>query len=439
MATRTETATTPQAAPAPGLAPAGPQFGLAGVYYWSEEQFREDLAKIFYGHWLFVAHECELPGAGDYVTFSIGRDSIILSRDKSGEIRAFFNSCRHRGSLLCDQPKGHANKLVCPYHQWVYGLDGQLEQCRLMQEDVDKSDYPLHQAHVEVVHGFIFVCVGKQAPDFEPARRTFSKFFAPHCTGKIKPCVEIDYTIRANWKTIFDNNRECYHCATSHKEFCLSNFDYGMPGDPRSSREFVEAHARAEERWAELGLEAGPVSFPDGEWFRCMRFPLKSGFVTESLDGQPVGPVIGDLPDHDVGSLRVVGLPNMWFHLNADYFMTTRLIPVSAAETKARVVWYVREDAVEGRDYDPAKVADVWRLTSEQDWKLCEMNQAGLQSTRYVPGPLSALAEQGVSHFAGWYLSQLGKRPPENWEPLEGIQALDRVDDLLRSESENGR
>jgi len=414
----------------------GTAFGLPGIYYWSEPHFREDMSRIFYRNWLFAAHECEIPNPGDYVTVTIGRDSLILARDNAGVVRGHFNSCRHRGSIICHQSKGHAQRFVCPYHQWVYGLDGRLEQFRLMQDDCDKRDYPLHSFRVEVVCGFIFINLSSAPPSFDLARETFTRFFSPHCTTPVKVCVDIDYLVKANWKTIFDNNRECYHCASGHKEFCLSNFDFGMPGDPRSSAEFLTAHATAQQKWEHLRLSPGPVNFPNGEWFRCMRFPLKKGFVTESLSGEPVAPIIGDFSEYDIGSLRIVGLPNMWFHLNADYFMTTRLTPISAAETRARVVWYVRADAVEGRDYDPLRVADVWRITSEQDWKLCEMNQQGLQSSRYVPGPLSRTAEQGVADFAKWYLAQLGRTLEDaGGHGDDGMRLIDRVDSLISSET----
>ena len=316
-----------------------PGFSLPGRYYWSREQFAVDLERVFYRNWLFAGHTCQVAEPGDFFSFQIGQDSILVVRDEAGEIHALFNSCRHRGSQLCEAERGRVTKFICPYHQWVYGLDGSLQHCRLMNEEVDKSRYPLHRAHVETLHGFIFVCLGSQAPSFSPARESLRSFVAPHKPERIKVCLVMDDLVKANWKTIVDNNRECYHCAQGHREFCLSNFDFGMPGDSRSSAEFVAANERMQQKWAALGLHQGPVNFPNGQWFRCMRFPLKTGFVTESLDGRPVGPILGDFPDHDIGSLRIVGLPNMWFHLNSDYVMTTRLMPVSAAETRhGRVV-----------------------------------------------------------------------------------------------------
>jgi Rieske 2Fe-2S family protein len=126
------------------------------------------------------------------------------------------------------------------------------------------------------------------------------------------------------------------------------------------------------------------------------------------LDGKRVAPLMGDLPDENVGSLRIIALPNFWAHANCDYAMTTRLIPVSAGLTRVEVSFLVHEDAVEGEDYEPEKVAHVWRATSEQDWELCENNYAGIKSLAYEPGPLSELTESSVESFLQWYLRQVG-------------------------------
>src|SRR5262249_22440186 len=134
------------------------------------------------------------------------------------------------------------------------------------------------------------------------------------------------------------------------------------------------------------------------------RLPLREGCVTESIDGQRVAPLMGDAPDHDMGSIRVINLPNAWFHFTGDYCNGTQLWPISPHKTRARLTWFIDADAVLGRDYDPARLAEFWKVTTEQDWHLCATNHAGIRSSRYVPGPLSPIAEPGVALFHEWYL-----------------------------------
>lgn len=150
------------------------------------------------------------------------------------------------------------------------------------------------------------------------------------------------------------------------------------------------------------------VSFDAGGWFRVARLPLRDGYLTESLSGKLVAPVLGALDGADVGSLRVISLPNSWSHANADYAMTTRLTPVGPAMTGVDLTFLVRDDAVEGVDYDPAELTEVWVSTSEQDWLLCEQNHAGAASRGYTPGPLSTVTEGSVQAFHAWYARALG-------------------------------
>jgi Rieske 2Fe-2S family protein len=223
------------------------------------------------------------------------------------------------------------------------------------------------------------------------------------------------YTLEANWKTIIENNRECYHCQVTHPEFMLSNYDTGLPGDPRQQQEYSAHLARAYRQWEAQGLCPREVSFPGGEWFRVARYPLKAGYLTESMDGSLTAPLMGDLTTPDVGSLRLIGLPNFWSHANADYAMTTRLTPLNVRQTRIDVAFLVRADAVEGVDYHPDTVAAVWKATSEEDWELCEQNYAGVCSRAYQPGPLSPLAETSVQGFFDWYLARLQEGQRAAW------------------------
>ena len=215
------------------------------------------------------------------------------------------------------------------------------------------------------------------------------------------------YEVRANWKVLVENNRECYHCRVSHPEFCMSNYDLGLPGDTRGDAGYDVTLEREYERWRALGLAPKEISFPDGSPHRVSRLPLKEGFVTESLDGRPVAPLMGSFTDARTGSLRIITLPNLWVHANCGYAMTTRLLPAGPELTRVEVCFLVRGDAVEGRDYDPERVAAVWRATSEQGWELCENNHAGIRSVAYEPGPFSEVTEGSVEAFVRWYLDLL--------------------------------
>lgn len=380
---------------------------LPRAFYTARDILSLDLEHIFYRQWLFAGHTCEIPNPGDYFVVPVGDESIIVIRDKAGDIHAHFNVCRHRGSRLLTDECGSTRALICPYHHWAYGLDGKLNGARLMGQHFDKNRYPLHAAHIREVAGLLFLCLAETPPDFQPAYDAIAPQLAPHRLDQTKIIARHQYHVRANWKTVLENNRECYHCQVAHPEFTLSNYDLGLPGDERTDDEFEALLRRKYAQWDAQGLCPREISFPGGEWFRVSRYPLKPGYLTESMDGQLTAPLMGDLTSSDVGSLRLVGLPNFWGHANADYAMTTRLLPTAVDETRIDVAFMVRADAEEGVDYDPATVAEVWKATSEEDWELCENNYAGIKSRVYTSGPLSPLAETSVDGFLDWYLDRI--------------------------------
>src|SRR5678809_124667 len=111
---------------------------LLAPFYNDPAVYAEDLSRIWRAGWLFACHTCEIPRAGDWVTLTVDQDPLLVVRGDDGVARAMYNTCRHRGSLVCVEPAGHANKrLVCPYHQWAYGFDGGLEHMTGMQDGLD--------------------------------------------------------------------------------------------------------------------------------------------------------------------------------------------------------------------------------------------------------------------------------------------------------------
>jgi Rieske 2Fe-2S family protein len=394
-----------------------PGYSLPAQFYSSEAVYRAELEHIWRHGWLFVAHTCELPSPGDYQTFSVDADSLILIRNDHGELRALWNVCRHRGTQVCSEPQGKVGRLVCPYHQWAYDRDGALVSCRGMQEDIDKSQLGLLPAQVRELAGMIFVSLADSPPDFAPAVEAIGPVVQPQGFGRAKVAKVVDYNVAANWKVVWENNRECYHCNVNHPQYIKANFDHFNADDTsdRVRARLEKAVAHSEQKWAAAGLAVNhkqsgmtrfPAPGPDG-WFAANRTPLVEGWESETLDGRRVAPLMGDYTDADVGTLRVRTLPNMWNHSSCDHAVTTRLLPAGLHRTAVRVTWLVDKDAVEGRDYKLEDIMPFWQMTSEQDWALCEQAQRGINSSRYLPGPLSTYKEYNVDAFLEWCLDQL--------------------------------
>jgi Rieske 2Fe-2S family protein len=395
-----------------------PGWCLPGGFYFDPEVYRLDVERVWRSGWLFAAHSCELPKPGDYVTLEVDTDSLIVIRGEDGVVRALHNVCRHRGSLICTEPAGHAHRLVCPYHQWTYASDGKLLACRGMQEDLDKSGFGLRPVHAREVAGLIYVSLTDEPAEFDPAAKVLGAAALPQGLKQAKVAKAVDYRVQANWKLVWENNRECFHCNVNHPQYIKANFDHYNADDttPRVQRELTAAVRHGEAKWAAAGLapthqQSGMTKFPDAErntWFSANRTPLVDGYVSETMDGKQVAPLMGEYREADVGTLRIRTLPNFWNHSSCDHAVSTRLLPAGPQCTAIRVVWLVHADAVEGRDYQLEKLLPFWQLTSEQDWKICERQQRGVNSSAYVPGPYSTYKEFNVDSFVRWYLKKMG-------------------------------
>ena len=262
-----------------------PATGLTREFYTDEDIFALDLNFIFYREWLFAAHTAELPRQGSYVTLQIGAYPIVLVRAADGIIRAFINSCRHRGYRLCADAQGTASKLVCPYHQWTYNLDGRLFAARQMGSGFDRSSLGLKRVHCETVAGYIFVCLASEAPDFTPTRNQLEPYLAPHRIAEARVAFESTIVEEGNWKLVWENNRECYHCAANHPELARTYPDTptitsvsGAAGDPKVVDHWQQCET--------LGLPSRLQLSDDGQ-LRTARMPLLGSAVSYTHSGQP--------------------------------------------------------------------------------------------------------------------------------------------------------
>jgi Rieske 2Fe-2S family protein len=379
--------------------PGGP---LERDFYLASEVFAADLARIFHRHWIFVGYAFQVPRSGDFFTYKVGTESIIVLRDRDGAIRAFHNVCRHRGSRICKTEQGNAHRLVCPYHRWTYELDGSLVLDTSREFGVDKAELSLRPVAIEDAAGLLFVSLSESPPDFAEALATIRRKMKPHALSRAKIAHQIDYVVKANWKLVFENNRECYHCPPNHKEYNTAAYDVQRDMamlDPGLQPGMDAIVARANARFRALGLDEGDaMSTMTGVAFRCHRTPVMEGFVTQSMDGKPLcNRLMGDIKEWDSGTLRTTVFPNFWQHTNCDYAAAARLTPIGPDETHVRGYWLVDAEAVEGKDY-----------TLDRLLPICEDQQAGVSSRAYVPGPYSRIRERNVAHFLDWYLAELG-------------------------------
>jgi Rieske 2Fe-2S family protein len=287
-----------------------------------------------------------------------------------------------------------------------------------MQEELDKSQHGLHRAHAREVEGMIWISLAREPMDFEAAYETIAPVARPQGMAHAKVAKIMDFDVHSNWKLVWENNRECYHCNVNHPQYTKANFDHYNADDTieRVAEELHSVTSRLGVKLAEKGLtirdEAGMTPFPDpdrGIWWGANRTPLSDGYVSETMDGQQVAPLMGDYTDPDVGTIRVRTLPNFWIHASCDHTVAVRLTPNGLDHTAIRMIWLVDGKAEEGKDYNLDTLLPFWLLTAEQDWGICVNQQKGVNSHAYTPGPLSVYKEYNLDRFLRWYLQEMNE------------------------------
>jgi Rieske 2Fe-2S family protein len=369
--------------------------------YVDPQVFDFDLQAIFHRCWLLGGLETQIPRSGDYLTLQVGESPLLLIRNTDGGVSGFFNTCRHRGAQICREQRGHARRLVCPYHQWTYDLRGQLLQAGRMHAGFDCSAYSLRPVRVETIAGLIYFCLSDTPPDFSAFRAALAPMLEPHELHNAKVAHTAVLVERANWKLAMENARECYHCRAGHPQLMRSYSDFtGAELTGRTAAWLAAFNARCESH----GLASSEVI---GSWFEVGRYPLADGVVSYTMDGrQAVAKKLGRVGDGDVGTLWWAAQPNAFHHVVGDYAFFFQALPTGPQQTTVTAKWIVHKDAIEGVDYDLSRLTEVWDATNTQDRALAEYNQCGVNSAAYVPGPYSGLTEQLLIRFVDWYCAE---------------------------------
>lgn len=393
-----------------GLAEHRPGSMLPRSFYTDPAIFRLDMRHFVMAHWHVVGHVSMAPEPNDFFTVDVAGESVIITRAKDGQMRALLNVCRHRGSRVCTEAQGKARGgvFVCPYHAWTYDCSGALQAARLTHPEFDKGEHGLKQLPLRVAEGLIFITFAAEPLGFEHVEEVFAASLAHYGWAGAKVVARRTYMIEANWKLVGENYQECYHCGPTHREYSRRHV-FAWTQEAR-----VELDEAMWARSRELGIATDDIDHymlsarPGQEAAVCRRSALIDGFVTGSEDGEPVAPLMGAFKGkgYDGGYMYIdVGVTSNGLAY-PDYGVLYRTAPISVDRTAFEVFWLVDKDAQEGRDYDLARLTWMWESTSLEDKKVIELNQAGVNSAFFQPGPYTPM-EDDAAGYVEWYLDTM--------------------------------
>ncbi len=356
---------------------------LAAKFYLSDDAFRAERERLFAREWICVGHASRIAKPGDYLLASVAGESLIVVRDESGAVHALYNVCRHRGTRLCEGGDGHAlGALRCPYHAWTYALDGTLLTARNMQDapGFDRADFPLKRAAASVVEGFVFVSLADALPADEPPLIALRAHLARWNTAGLCEAHRISYELACNWKLVFQNYSECYHCPIVHPQL-----DKLSPSD--SGRN---------------DFTGGPVLGGYSE--------LRPVATSLTTSGTTARPLLGSVDGADARRAYYYTIfPSLLLALHPDFVMVHTVRPVAPDRTEIDCAFLFDPEAMRSPGFDPSDAVEFWDLTNRQDWHVNELTHAGITSRAYEPGPY-AHAEGLLHAFDRHYLSTMGER-----------------------------
>jgi Rieske 2Fe-2S family protein len=358
---------------------------LPAEVFTSDDVLRIEQRELFAKTWLCVGRAADIPGSGDYFTHEIGGDSVIVARGADGAIRAFYNVCRHRGTVLCEAVSGRFPRhgITCPYHGWTYGLDGRLQGTRYMvrMPDFQKPDYPLYPVHTASWGGFVWLNLGADPPPLAVELGGLWTYFARYDLPALRRAHRIEYDVAANWKLLVENFGECYHCPLIHLVLNRGT-PYLGGGAPR--------------------LE-GERAWRGGAWM-----DLADDFATLTIQGTARRPALPGLTPEDHRRVYYNTIyPNFFLSFFPDYVLTHTLWPAGPDRTRIVCEWLFAPETMAAEGFDPGDAIEFWDLTNRQDWHVCELAQRGNRSRAHVQG-VHVGQEAGPQYFTRYYRAAMG-------------------------------
>jgi Rieske 2Fe-2S family protein len=326
----------------------------------------------FAGGWVCVGREEDALETGAYFLAQLAGESVVIARGDDGVLRAFYNVCRHRGATLVEEQCGRLVRFQCPYHAWVYDLQGRLRPPRHMDqlEAFDPVEWGLVPARLATWQGYVFVDLSGSAPELSAFLGDLPGHLDRYELGGLRRAQRIEYDVAANWKALIENYEECYHCPGVHPQLnTITPYDLG-------------AYLTGDGPWM-------------GSWMEVI-----GDYETLSTDGGAHGrPPIAGTREIDLKRVYYFVLwPNLLVSVHPDYLMTHWVWPIEPGRTRVVCEWSFDPAKMAQPGFDASDAVEFWDLTNRQDWHVCELQQAGTRSRAYTPGRYSGI-ESSVHGF----------------------------------------
>jgi glycine betaine catabolism A len=350
---------------------------LPGPLFRDPAIYEQEMERLFRRSWQCIGREEEIPRPGGFRTVEVAGSGVLVLRNRQGELKAFHNVCRHRGTRLVEAAEGsELTRLVCPYHAWTYDLDGRLLGTPHMQDakGFDRAKSGLYPVAIQTWRGFVFVNL---APKPEPLEATLGGLVARTANyplESLRRTHRVVYEIAANWKLVVQNANECYHCPGVHPQLVK-----------------ITPYRSGEE-----DLRTGPVF---GGWMDFV-----DGVRSATLSGSTARAPFSGLSAEDLRRVYYYVLyPANFLSLFPDYATFDWFVPLGPERTRLIFDVYVHRD-----ETDPGEDAmEFWEMTNRQDWHICEMAHLGSKTAAYFQGRYSS--EEEVVHLVDrYYLKRMG-------------------------------
>ena len=344
--------------------------------YRSEAFFEREIERIFKPTWRFVGRADEIPAAGDYLAFDTAAGPALVIRGEDGRLRAFANSCRHRGAELLSG-QGNCPVIVCPYHAWSYGLDGRLKGAPHMGdvEGFEAADFALAPMRLETWAGFIFVTVDSKAPSLQEHLGDLPERFACYDPESLRCTRRVEFEVTANWKLLAENALEAYHTGTVHR--------------------------------ATLGQQAAEPLTTRGDWTGLLVLD-ETSVATLSGEAPPFPAIPGLAGDATRGTYFTMVYPSTQFACAQDCMWWLDFQPLEPGRTRLVLGSCFPEPTVARPDFESEVQAYYrrWDRATPEDNAICEAQQRGLASELRRPGRFAA-GEFAVHAIDNWVLDRI--------------------------------